>query len=58
MVHINYLGNPDASFRLERGEEMKNNRELDEEKIKYFTKKYANPCKSFKEYQSWDFTYI
>ena len=57
---INYLGNPDASYRTDRGEEMKNNRELYKKKIKYFTRKYANPMKhfkGFKELRSWDFTY-
>ena len=27
------------------------------ERIKYFTKKYANPSLPYKEYDTWDFTY-
>ena len=52
-----YLGNPESPFSLERKEEMKNNRALYEEKVKYFTKKYAYIGKPFKEYKEWDFTY-
>ena len=52
-----YLGNPDSPFSLDRKEEMKNNRPLYEEKVKYFTKKYAFIGNPYKEYKSWDFTY-
>ena len=52
-----YLGNPESPFSLERKEEMKNNPKLYEEKVRYFTKKYAFIGKPYKEYKSWDFTY-
>ena len=52
-----YLGNPESPFSLDRKEEMKNNRPLYEEKVKYFTNKYANIALPYKEYSSWDFTY-
>ena len=52
-----YLGNPESPFSLERKDEMKNNRALYEEKVRYFTQKYAKIGKPFKEYKVWDFTY-
>ena len=52
-----YLGNPESPFSLERKEEMKKNPKLYEEKVRYFTKKYAFIGKPYKEYKSWDFTY-
>ena len=52
-----YLGNPDSPFSLDRKDEMINNRALYEEKVKYFTKKYAFIGNPYKEYTSWDFTY-
>ena len=52
-----YLGNPDSPFSLDRKNEMINNRPLYEEKVKYFTKKYAFIGNPYKEYTSWDFTY-
>ena len=39
---------------------MKNQPKLFEEKIRYFTSKYATPSlgyKEYKEYKDWDFTY-
>ena len=54
-----YMGNPESPYGLDRAEEFRNNRAVFEEKIKYFTKKYANPMKGFKEYpkgQNWDFS--
>ena len=39
-------------------EEFKNNKPLHEQKIKYFTKKYADPRKGKKDYDNdWDFTF-
>ena len=38
-------------------EEYRNNKSLYEEKIKYFTRKYANPINYRREYDNWDFTY-
>ena len=52
-----YLGNPESPFSLERKEEMKKNGPLYEEKVRYFTQKYAKIGKPYKEYTSWDFTY-
>ena len=55
-----YFPNPDSPYGLDRANEFKTNRQLYEDKIKYFTKKYANPrfcnfCKKYEE--SWDFSY-
>ena len=53
-----YMVNPDNPYGLDRAYEIKNNRKLYEEKIKYFTKKYANPNVADKKYnESWDFSY-
>ena len=53
-----YMANPDSPYGLNRADEFKFNRTLYEEKIKKFTKKYANPMKGNKEYprdKDWDF---
>ena len=55
-----YMGNPDSPYGLERAEELKHNKALYEKKIKYFTKKYANPLSSGKYNQrehDWNFNY-
>ena len=55
-----YMANPDSPYGIERANELKFKKPLHEEKIKYFTDKYANPGKVNidKEYlESWDFTY-
>ena len=52
-----YLGNPDSPFGIDRQNEMRNTPDLFERKIKYFTKKYADPNIGYKEYSNWDFTY-
>ena len=52
-----YLGNPESPFGVDRQEEMIKTPELFEEKVKYFTQKYAAPQIGYKEYSSWDFTY-
>ena len=54
-----YLGNPDSPYGLDRANEYRNNRAVYEEKIKKFTRKYANPMKGFKLYPQdldWDFS--
>ena len=55
-----YLGNADSCcYDIERANEFKYNRNLYEEKVKIFTKKYASPLKGFKRYpldQDWDFS--
>ena len=54
-----YKPNPDNAYELERANEFRFNKQLYEDKIKYFTKKYANPgfCDILKKYDSWDFSY-
>ena len=52
-----YNPNPNFAYGFERVNEFKFNRKLYEEKVKYFTKKYANPLKSWKKHDKWDFTY-
>ena len=54
------MTNPDDSFDQESAKEFRTNLDLYEEKIKYFTKKYANSdyCDINKDYnETWDFTY-
>ena len=53
-----YVGNPNSAYGLDRAQEMKTNKELYEKKIKFFTKKYANPAKAHKLVETdWDFSY-
>ena len=55
-----YMANPDSPYGLERGIELRDNKKLYEEKVKHFTKKYANMqnCQIDKDYNdSWDFSY-
>ena len=55
-----YMGNPESPYGLERASELKFNRNLYEEKIKFFTKKYANPMlggRNFDRDNDWNFTY-
>ena len=55
-----YMGNPDSPYGIDRANEFRYNKPLHEEKIKYFTDKYANPAKNNidKEYySSWDFSF-
>ena len=53
-----YMANPKSPYGLDRAGEFMNNRNLYEEKVKYFTKKYANPEICEKVYTNdWDFTY-
>ena len=53
-----YIPNPYCPYGVDRADEFSNNGGLHEEKIRYFTKKYANPLICNKEYkQSWDFSY-
>jgi ubiquitin-conjugating enzyme E2 D/E len=47
----------DPCCSLEKMDLYKNNRLQFIERIKYFTKKYANPSFPYKEYDSWDFSY-
>jgi ubiquitin-conjugating enzyme E2 D/E len=54
-----YLGNPDNPFGIDKANEFKNHKDLYEEKIRYFTQKYANISHMNREKNSkaWDFTY-
>ena len=55
---IIYMPDPDSPYGLYRINEFRFNKELYEEKCKYFTKKYANPYKIKENYvESWDFFY-
>ena len=60
-VLINYCGNQDCFISDIITKEMRNNRELYEEKKRYFTKKYANPLinhrNKYSKLDEWDFTY-
>ena len=54
-----YNANPECCYGLDRAEEFIKNRGVYEEKIKKFTKKYANPLKNNAKYsrnQDWDFS--
>jgi len=48
--------NPESPYSLELKDLYKNNLELFNKRIKYFTKKYADPSFPYKEYASWDFS--
>ena len=55
-----YMVNPVGLYGLDKAKEFSYDSTLYEEKIKYFTKKYANPnfCNNKKEYtETQDFTY-
>ena len=53
-----YEPNPECAYQLKTAYEFRYNRNLYEEKVKYFTKKYAFLGKAYKEYnESWDFSY-
>ena len=51
-----YAPNPDSPYGLVRADECRNSRAVYEEKIKFYTKKYADISIGYKEYNtSWDF---
>ena len=52
-----YMNNINCVFSSDMAEEFRNNKSLYEEKVKYFTQKYANPMIGNREYNNWDFTY-
>ena len=53
-----YMANPESPYGLDRANELRFNKALHEEKIKAFTRKYANPKKIDVEYNdSWDFNF-
>jgi len=47
---------PDCPYGLERADLYINNKELFDKRIKYFTKKYADPSLPYREYEYWDFS--
>ena len=52
-----YMANPDSPYGLDRANEYRFNRNLYEEKVRHFTKKYANPKSPQRDYnESWDFS--
>ena len=53
-----YMGNPDSPYGIDRADELRNNKQLYEDKIRYFTKKYADTTVAGRTYDTdWDFTY-
>ena len=53
-----YMANPKSPYGLDRANEFRFDRALHEEKIRYFTKKYASSKIADREYtQSWDFSF-
>ena len=54
-----YMGNPDSPYGIDRADELKNHKDLYDEKVRYFTKKYASPGRTGEDNYSkkWDFTY-
>ena len=51
------MANPDSPYGAERADEFRNNKKLHEEKIQYFTKKYAYPLNQKYFNGDWDFSY-
>ena len=56
-----YRGNPDSPYGVDRAKELRENKNLYDEKVRFFTQKYAsinrNPDKDPKYEDKWDFTY-
>ena len=52
-----YYPNLDLAYSLEIAKEYKENRNLFENKVKFFTKKYATPDLGIKKYEYWDFSF-
>ena len=54
-----YLGNPNNPFGIDKANEFKNHKDLYEEKIRYFTQKYANISQVNRDQnnKAWYFTY-
>ena len=52
-----YMNKAHSNYSMEMSDELLNNKTLYEEKIRYFTHKYANPMRDFNAEQNWDFTY-
>ncbi len=57
IYNLFYLPDPNSPYIYDRADELKNKRLLYEDKIRYFTKKFANPMQATKEYDTdWDFS--
>ena len=52
-----YYPNLDLAYSLEIAKEYKENRNLFENKVKFFTKKYATYDLAIKKYEYWDFSF-
>ena len=48
---------PNDAFGPESQQLYINNIDLYNKRVKYFTKKYADPSLPYKEYDSWDFSF-
>ena len=58
IFYLFYSPNASSPYGLDRADELLYNRPVYEEKIKYFTNKYANPQKLTEDYdKDWDFTF-
>ena len=56
-----FKANPDSPYGLNRTKEFRKNRKLYDEKIKYFSIKYAHPMKAniiYDRNKDWDFKYV
>ena len=53
-----YMTNIDCPLNYRMANELRNNKNLYEEKIKYFTRKYADFSIEYKTYDNWNFSYI
>ena len=52
-----YCANPESAYDMDKADEFKFNRALYDEKVKYFTKKYANPMFNTKYPETdWNFS--
>ena len=54
-----YMNNPDSPYGIDRADELRNHKDLYDEKARYFTEKYAKSNRTGKDEYSgcWDFTY-
>ena len=56
-----YRGNPESPYGIDRAQELKNTKDLYDEKVRYFTKKYADKKRNTNDdlnyKDKWDFTY-
>ena len=51
-----FMCDPEAPYGLARADVYINNKELFDKRIKYFTKKFADPSLPYKKYKNWDFS--